>query len=775
MANWQSFVIQVPGKDILEPVRNVLETLLIYLDILKAILDTIKAALIDFGNPIAALVEALIRLIEELLLSLKATGVFAYFDVPNPLSDPNFDAIHGGFPAFVTRWKGSLFDTQDPNRPQPRAGTKSGFVILMVDASDPFTLYERIKNLLRFFSKELTSPRYAAPANFRAVPVGDDGDPILAVASMFTSEIEAIEVMWTLPTSQEVPDPGFQDLVSKVAHEFVPPTFLLERCTIEPSRDLDASFRSGDGDPVTGSLSTAIMRDPKQAGKVVYSNLQHFTFAPGERAYSLAPLLDESGDQVIKFQKYIKIDPTDIESIFGNLGTFRYLDTDIEKDVTYYYRLRAYSGDLAIDEPSHMVQFKPLLEFGGAAGVPGYFFRWPATSSQSIVTMGETTSIVSAIVPTVPEDFDVIETLRRLFQAAFSLDFHIPVAVDATFDDNGLPTEDTEPLQVGRGSLQDYAGVVATIFSLGSIGAQGPGAQEEEVVATGPRTEEEVLEDFGESGADTEAITYPWQSFVLRRHSARLADQTASAMLEAAHARIVFDFQSLMEGTFPKTPVAEINIGTGTPDDPRRLASNIMELVYAMTGTEDDPTKPPGYNALHPAQATQESVGVYFDSYNNTGARINILAAIRFIQSFTLGGVPVDWEAVVPLRDIIPWSGQYIYDLLEMIRKLLAAYEGIIQEINNFIQLIERKIEALERFIQFLIDILNLIESLELGAYMLSASGLSGSVSTWTDLIDNAGGDRPPSGPGGYSAGVSFGYVAVDVVAFEKAFGIIFG
>jgi hypothetical protein len=71
MADWQKFSLQVPGKDYLEKVRGVLETLLVYLEVLKAILETIKAFLIDFGNPIKALVEALIKLIKQMFEALK--------------------------------------------------------------------------------------------------------------------------------------------------------------------------------------------------------------------------------------------------------------------------------------------------------------------------------------------------------------------------------------------------------------------------------------------------------------------------------------------------------------------------------------------------------------------------------------------------------------------------------------------------------------------------------------------------------------------------------
>ena len=88
MADWQKFTLQVPGKDVLEKVRGVLETLMVYLEVLKAILETIKAFLFDFGNPIKVLVEALIKLIMEMFIALQQTGIYGYFDVPEPQFDP---------------------------------------------------------------------------------------------------------------------------------------------------------------------------------------------------------------------------------------------------------------------------------------------------------------------------------------------------------------------------------------------------------------------------------------------------------------------------------------------------------------------------------------------------------------------------------------------------------------------------------------------------------------------------------------------------------------
>jgi hypothetical protein len=139
-----------------------------------------------------------------------------YLDVPDPISSPNFDSTRGGFPAFISRFSASLYDTKDFNRPQPRPGSnKGGFVILLVDAANLYELLAKLLRLLKFFGKGFEAPRYLAPENFKVIPVGASGDPILAAANVFTDgPIEAIQLQWTLPTTQEASDPGFGLLLS---------------------------------------------------------------------------------------------------------------------------------------------------------------------------------------------------------------------------------------------------------------------------------------------------------------------------------------------------------------------------------------------------------------------------------------------------------------------------------------------------------------------------------------------------------------------------------
>jgi hypothetical protein len=74
-----------------------------------------------------------------------------------------------------------------------------------------------------------------------------------------------------------------------------------------------------------------------------------------------------------------------------------------------------------------------------------------------------------------------------------------------------------------------------------------------------------------------------------------------------------------------------------------------------------------------------------------------------------------------------------------------------------------------------LVSVLGFIESLQIGAYVLVVPEVDGTVTDWIQIVDEAGGTPPPSGPGGYSGGVALSYVAADVTAFKTAFSLIFG
>lgn len=719
MADWKALEIKIPGQDLLESVRGVLETLVTFLEIIKAILQTIQLFLIDFGNPLRVLLEALLTLILQLFESLKRTGLYGYFDVPNPAKDPNFDGFKGGYRAFTQRFKASLFDSKDPFRPQPLPGSnKSGFVLIVADADAVFGMLALINILLRFFGKGPIAPQYAAPANAKVFPAGQKPgslggasiDPILQVASVFGVELKGLAIEWSLATNQFPPDPGFSDLLPTFSSEFIPQKWLIEK-TSQP------------GGPVALTAEDETRFEDKR-GKPIKRKKK---------------IRDEQGDYFRVFEKYIVVDPSFSTSTFllGQLGKFRYIDTNVERDKTYYYRIRAFSGPLAVGGDGSLTLPPPEKDTNSGELLQ----RWPSQNPANPVVVGRPSGIITGRVPNIPPDFDVIAALNATFQAAFALGFHEELAADATFDSNGVPTFGTAVGQVGRGELTNLAGPLGRLVPTLGFGALlGVGSGK-------PPTADELTNEYPDVFYNYDAV---------KAHAARLTNAVAGSLLE--NSGMLIPLRDLYQGVIPYTVVG----GDGYL---RAGVTSIEKLVLNFTRI------PEGFPEAH----FPDVYKTYEFAYSHLNTRLNVLAAVRFIKSFTLGGVSPDWISISLLRDVIPWSGQFIYELLARIDALLEAFKGALDEIKAFIDLIIRKIDVLERFIKFLIEILNYLDNFSAGFYFLSVPETDGGIPGWLQAIDSAGGKPPPSGPGGYTAGIALAYAGPNVDAFSKAFGIIFG
>jgi hypothetical protein len=731
-ANWNSFSIQLPGQALLEPIRSILETILTFLEILKALLDIIKAFLIAIPNPIEAIVKALMALLTTLVNTINQTGLYAYFDIPDLSTDPNLFKFVGGYQSFTQRFKGSVLDTRDPNRPQPISGaTESGFLMIVADAADISALMKLIRVLRLFFNRPHEQSRFAAPANVKILPVSQSKDPITSIAKVFSTPIGGVSLGWTLGGSVRPPDPGFQDLGGIIANEFRPPQWLIERSSTPINGSVDVG---------AGGVGHVTWMQPTQHEK---------RGTPGDFILQLTQLSDENGEPVIKFDHYMTLltpDGTllgDIENgLLGELGLIQYFDTDVQPDQTYYYRVRAFTGTLFTNGTSLAWDSTPMRD----VKTQEYYLPWPGAN----LTMGKPSPVMRIRVPKVPANFDVLTTLVRLFEAAFSLNFHLPVASTDKFDSSGNPTGTTPVTHIGYGSLLRQSGALAAFQAIPAVASisQSLGTTNLGTLTTVSQT------PVNSTTGNVEE--QPWQQSNIEFQAGKLAGVVASSLLEQGSGAIQ-QFQLIMQGSFPRGNLApkETNIAS---------AKNLQELVYAITDPGDPTTgavSTPTYNA-------------YVAAFSDASCRQNILYAIQYVTSFTLGGTPPDWIKFSILRDLIPWSGQLLYDILAKIQALLDAFKSIFAEIIAFINLIERKITVLEEFIKYLISILDFILSLNAGFYLLFVPTTSGDIFQWFNLIDNAGGTKPTSGPGGYSAGVSMAYVAPNVAALAAAFSLIF-
>jgi hypothetical protein len=718
-ANWESFALQIPGEDLLEPVRAILEVLVIFLEVLKTLLNVVKTLLILFSNAIIALVEALISLILTLFTALKQTGLYVWWDIPDPITDPNFNHHFGGHVAFLQRFKASCVDVRDPNRPQPIAGaTQSGFILLAVDDQLPTGLVRLLLSLLYFFGQEFKAPHYKAPANVKVLPVGSKGDPILSIVEVFNQQPSSLVVEWTLPGKQVSGDAGQRPVFQDFAQEFVPPSFLIEKSTVNPNVAIDVKLLSS----------------PTAAGLVTMSEVTNFekNGQPGQPTMRTIKLGDFWNDPFIKFQTYIPVNPSTNTATFlaGQLGTFRYIDNDVEAGQTYWYRVRATSGDLAVNSDGSVTFAPPTTNpITGRS-----FIAYPGKTPTAMV--GRASPIHSATVPVFPPaSFDVLANLRALFQTAFSLNFHLPLPDGAAFGPDGLPINNsvTSVLDIGLQSLTQQAGSLTAFTAVPILGKAAGATAVAATFSANP------------VGVFPEA---PWQTFLVKFNASRLAIIVAGALLTSNNA---LSFQRYMTGAFPKSP---------EPLIPNLSPSNLSELVLQLTPVDQ--------------AEMQQALVNYGDAFVDPGTRLNVLAAINYVKTFTLGGVPPDWKAVELLRDIVPWSGQLLYELIAKIQGLLSAFQGIMQEVTAFINLIERKINTMEQFIEYLVSILDFLLALELGVFVLFVPQTSGDITSWFSAIDGAGGNPPTSGPNGYTAGVALGYIAPDVTAFAAALKLIF-
>jgi hypothetical protein len=357
--------------------------------------------------------------------------------------------------------------------------------------------------------------------------------------------------------------------------------------------------------------------------------------------------------------------------------------------------------------------------------------------------MGRASPVVRVRLSKFPANFDVVDNLRRLFETAYSLNFHLGLS-DATRLGllAGKPILVTE---IGVGSMQRQASSLAAFVSVPLIGSLAKDAP------SSAYKPDPVTKEYPEM---------PWQNGQVQRQSARLANTVASALLEAGSDKIG-EFQQIMQGTpLPRgTVTSDLFVGTDTIE---KLCRTLTTTTNSGSATNDN----------------LANVQAYQYAFNDAIFRKNILYAIQFVTTLTLGGVPPDWVKVSLLRDIVPWSGQFLYEMLAKIQALVDAYRGVMDEIKDFIDLLIRKIDTMERFVEYLISLLNYIESLEVGCYVLAVPESSGGVQDWSKAIDEATGNKPSMAVGGFSAGVALAYVYPDLSplgpAIAKAWNLIF-
>ena len=725
MPDWESFVIPIPGKDLLEDVESGLEVILVFLEVVNAILEVVKIFLLDFGNPVKDLIEALLALILAIFEALKQQGLYAFFNLPEPHKDPNFTLVSGGYQAFIARFTGSLFNQKDQNRPQPVAGLDtSGFVLIVLDAQSVQALIALVKQILAFFGHKFPSPQYTAPANPRILPFGTPstsagsstlssstgapaGNPLLTVGQVFGSTLTGLLVEWTLPTTTNRSDNSFGGVIASTVNEFIPPNFLIEKTSIPQAQLLSV--------PVT----------------------VNFENSDGSQAQRNVNVRDENGDIWRTFEDYIVIDPTASVGNFisAQTGTFQYIDTDVTPDTTYFYRIRAFSGTFDPTQmPGAVTNTSPTYD----PSKRQYIIPWPGPQGDPPV-MGRPTGMLTGRLPTLIPNFDVVQNIEKTLRSAYALGFHLAPTPGDMFDSSGNPANSSTPVtDIGRGLLSDLAGPLGSVLP-----------DPIPVDPTQANTPDPITGNYP---------LLPQFQRIVRFQAARIAQEIASCLL--GQSALLTTYQAIQQGSLIH-PVLGAGYLAG--------AHSPQDLVFGLCRAfqVDD------FNDTSMTTYDPQVYITFSEAYTDANVRLNLVLVVTFLKYLTMQAKDPHWISVSILRDIVPWLGQYIYELIDKINSLLDAFNSLLQEIINFINMIERKITVLEEFIEYIISIIELIESLQVAVFLLSAQNLGGGIPDWLNAIQSAQG-APTSGVGSYTAGICLAYSAFDVGALATALEMIF-
>jgi len=246
---------------------------------------------------------------------------------------------------------------------------------------------------------------------------------------------------------------------------------------------------------------------------------------------------------------------------------------------------------------------------------------------------------------------------------------------------------------------------------------------------------------------------------VVRWQSSRLAMQFSTSMLAAGGGGLD-NFRAAMESWPAGNP--------GLTGD-LQAATSLGQAVSLMT------TSSVASALSVTSEVPKSMMNAYRDAYANDLFRQNVLKAVQIARSnATVGLSSNGWISISILRDVVPWSGQIIYQLLGQINGLVAGAAGAAKEITAFADMLTSKINALETFVKSMTGILDFIETLEISFSMLLVPSISGGAPEWVSAVQNAGGDKPAMDPSHYTGGVFMAYAGPNIDAIQKAFALIF-
>jgi hypothetical protein len=708
--------------------------------ILEALLDLIKVFLIDFGNPLKALIALLLAAVRAIINQIKSTG-FAVLLVHPDFGRQDFAAVlqsvSGSYPSFEAKVVSKFHDTGDAFRPQYGPGSSVAMLVFYIGTETPGDLITQLFALMQLLRTPVVLSGLPAPMNLKVNPVRKSGDPVANFRGLFDSDLQkALVLEWQMPmTPAGSPLPGFMNSLVSFYNSFRFPNFVVERC------------ESPVGELVDIEVNSTTM------GKTVSPVVQKYGLA---KPLTTVSLREENGDAYRNFPKKISVSGSQLlEGAFT--GTYRYIDEDseLESGKPYWYRVRAYFGTptayLACTDAASVKDHKSLIKYEG---------NQPFIRYGQGVTMGPPSSTVRGFVPrnlSGPLGFNPYNALYEAVQVGLLLNFEFPPAGRTNVAGNavtGQPTNAADQSttltrvkqRTGWGTLAAAAGQVAIVKA--SLGTSNKVRDSLVFKTTCRRIANQSLTNLLSQPRIMDLISEKWNGGV---------QETVQKVLNAQY---TWKFPAVVGGF---TSGSETIVNTYLA-----LEGSYVNGMSKLSGPY--PTLP--WSALTADEAAQIVRTASGDEVS-VEERSNLAAFLRLGLTGLSGGTTyLAWYSVT-IGDLFPAFVPFIFDFQQWLTALLKALETAVQAIEDIILTLISKIQQLEQIIQSILALIDLL-NVDLRVSVLAVSSTNGSAdSLVTALMQSE--NKPAESPYGLHSGLvcTFGGPGEGAVAAFRAIKFI--
>jgi len=717
VADWETFDLSdvLPGADELEELQTAVDTLVALGDVAIAVLEVLRAFLVGIPNPLSPILSVLLNELQQVIDNLRETGAFGLYLFPTTLEEIEF--YKGGYFKFRQLFLQSLYDVEDPNRPQVGASGTLGAFFILANRASVAEYIRQVISLSRLFRKPELKLAYPAPVSVTIGPADEDGDTPDTSVNIFleADDLATLYLEWEEPKfTQNI----FYDI-------FGSNKFYIERS------------KSRDGTLLLRERTRNSLINPVQARRE----------GDGRDIQIQEPALNRYDEPIYLWEPvkpenpFFVLTDSDLSQNFI-AGTYSLILRDVKKGIEngYYYRIRSVPNDVELVEQEVDGSTVYALQLNGE--------EW-LESQPSVPVFG--------YLPDIDTTFDMPTALLNIYRAAYMLRFDI-TTVDVTGDaylgsdslDPNIPDFIVE-LERDNASQAEFE-FVFDVLGLPESLADDPANYP---VFGGPLFET-LVPDYEDT----------------RQYITTTGLVTASDTLENdpfAGARELF------ENTFDLSPRERLRLfidkAAITKIDEILPTFLQNESLYEMIRLLYLSNEADILSAL-----TQDASSIY----DNETIRKAVALLIQTVDRYEIQGAPPNWESLRLVQDIIPEADAVLDRLFRIINSLNTSFEGVGTSLDSTIEGLRNRLSTLNDLVDFLDTIIAFYSSLNPIDYTVSVLTIPPGVGGTTYLASefmNAG-DVPETDPQDFSAGVVLAFGGAgpdDATGFFKALEFLFG